>query len=189
MTYRSGLPTLIIMLIIMWAVQIVGTGTALAIRSWDLGSAWTILTAPFAHGSWSHLLNNTFGLVTLGGLVAASGQRTFAWVTVLSGLVSGVGVFLLNSPGTLTLGASGLVFGYAGYLVTAAIWERRLGAKILKILLALGVLAVWGLPLVIGLLPLSPMVSWQGHLCGGIGGVLASFLLHQEPRPQRNRLT
>lgn len=179
--FKTGLLPLWLMIGLMWALHVLGTGTALAIRSWDWTKIWAVATAPFAHGSWSHLINNTISLVLLGTLVALAGRSVFYVVTVMSALVSGLGVFIINSPGNLTLGASGIVFGYAGYLVSEAWWERRLGAKILKILRAFGLLLIWGFPLFIGLLPVNPMVSWQGHLCGLIGGMIAAKIIHDRP--------
>jgi membrane associated rhomboid family serine protease len=88
------------------------------------------------------------------------------------GLVSGLGTWLVASSNSVHLGASGLVFGYASYLISRGFLSRRL------IDLAVGaiVLAVWGFGLLQGLLP-QERISWQAHLFGAIGGVLAAFAL------------
>ena len=93
-------------------------------------------------------------------------------VTVTVALVSGLGTWLVAPAGTIHIGASGIVFGYATYLLVRGLFNRRL----VEILIGVAVAAVWGTALLGGLVP-QEGVSWQGHFFGAVGGVIAAWLL------------
>jgi membrane associated rhomboid family serine protease len=128
-----------------------------------------ILFAPFLHASFGHLLANTVPFLALGLAIALEGAARVLVVTLIVVAVSGFGTWLTAPSSTLTVGASGLVFGYASYLVGRGVFSRRLGQ------LAIGavVAAIFGGALLWGLVPHSG-ISWQDHLFGAIGGVLAA---------------
>lgn len=130
-----------------------------------------ILFAPFLHGNFFHLISNTVPFVTLGWLIMLRETRDFIWVSIIAALASGVGTWLIGSPG-VHIGASGVIFGYLGYLLLRGYFER----SGLSIAISLFVFAVYG-SLVWGVLPTRIGISWEGHLCGFIGGVLAARLL------------
>ncbi|TPV95072.1 MAG: rhomboid family intramembrane serine protease [Myxococcales bacterium FL481] len=125
----------------------------------------------FAHGGFGHLISNSVALAVLGTIVGGYGVREFARVTVMSVLIGGLGVWLIGPPGTVMVGASGLVFGYLGYVLSRGLFERRVGSILLSLVVALTYGATL-LQMVPGLVP--DHVSWQGHLCGLLGGVLAA---------------
>lgn len=131
-----------------------------------------IVFAPFLHASFGHLLANTIPLVVLGLMIGLAGPARLLEVTGIVVVVSGLGTWLTASSGLVTIGASGLVFGYAAYLVVRGLFSRRLGE------LGIGVVvgALFGGALLWGLAPHAG-ISWQDHLFGGIGGVLAARLL------------
>ncbi|WP_111766103.1 rhomboid family intramembrane serine protease [Nakamurella deserti] len=139
-----------------------------------------ILTAPFVHGSWSHLLANAVPLMIFGFLLMVNGARQFIAVTVLVWLVSGIGVWLTAASGTTVVGASGIVFGWLAYLVVRGVFTRNLG----QILVGLVLLALWG-GIFWGVLPGANGISWQAHLFGALGGVLAAFLAAKADGPRR----
>ena len=87
--------------------------------------------------------------------------------------------WLLGAPNSVHIGASGMVFGYAGYLVACGFYTRG----ILSILVALFVVSIYGLSMLLGALPLYPSVSWPRHLGGAIGGIVAARLSRQSLRP------
>jgi len=91
---------------------------------------------------------------------------------VISILISGAGVWLTASSGSETIGASGVVFGFAAYLVARGIFSRRVGELVIGALVGL----IFGLSLLSDLVPHSG-VSWQAHLFGAVGGVVAAALL------------
>lgn len=136
-----------------------------------------ILFAPLLHGTWSHLSTNTLPLLVLGGLTVVQGIDRFAIVTVVSWLVSGLGVWLFAGSRSLHIGASGLVFGYLGFLLSYSYFSQDLVSAAVSI----GVALLYG-PLIWGVLPLRRGISWQGHLFGFVGGVLAARYLPELQR-------
>ena len=134
-----------------------------------------ILWSPFLHFGWAHLISNSVPFLVLGVLTYLSGVARFVVTTVVSTVVSGLTAWLLAAPGTITAGASGVVFGYLTYLLVRGIFTKKPS----QILLAVVVFAIYGTVL-LGVLPGTPGVSWQGHLGGAVGGVLAAYLLHSK---------
>lgn len=133
-----------------------------------------VLVAPLLHGGWGHLVGNTVPLLVLGFLVLLSGVARWAAVTAVVWLVGGLGVWLVAPAGGIHLGASVLVFGWLAYLLVRGLVSRRPG----QIALGLVVLLLYGGALW-GVLPGQPGVSWQGHLFGAVGGVLAAAWLER----------
>lgn len=154
-----------------FAAQVV-TGDALlayGIRPRTVDGLWGIFAAPFLHANPEHLLANTVPLLVLGWLVLLRDARHFLPVTLLSVLGAGLCAWTLGAPNSVHIGASGVVFGYLGFLILAGWFARSAGAIALSVL----VTALWG-GLVFGVLPGQPGVSWQAHLGGFVGGVLAA---------------
>ena len=130
-----------------------------------------ILFAPFLHGGLGHLIANTIPFLVLGWFVMLQETRDFFVVTAITMLVSGLGVWLFGAPG-VHVGASALIFGYLGFLLLRGYFERNFPSILLS--LVVGFLyggAIWGV------LPTRPGISWEGHLFGLIGGVIAARLL------------
>ena len=171
-------PALLVGLVgLMWLSEVVDTATNGALAQYGIISREPrgligILTAPFLHLGFGHLISNTLPLVTLGALIAVSGAARLFAVTAIVTVIGGFGTWLISPPNTITIGASGLVFGYASYLILRGLFNRRLG----QVLLGIIVVMVWGSALLGGLLP-QDGISWQGHLFGGIAGVLAAWVL------------
>lgn len=163
---------------VMWLVELIDLlpGTELdraGIEPRTLDGLWGIVFAPFLHADLAHLLGNTVPFLVLGLLIAASGTQRVVQVVVITAVVAAVGTWLTGPSNTVHIGASGLVFGFLGYLVARGIFARRLG------MLAVGALVMlfYG-GLLWGLLP-KPGISWQGHLFGLLGGVLAAWVAHR----------
>jgi len=128
-----------------------------------------ILFAPFLHGDFPHLIANTVPFLILGWLVMLQETSDFFIVTGLTMLVGGLGVWLFATPGSIHIGASILIFGYLGFLLLRGYFQRNIPSILLSILFFLlygG--TIWGV------LPSRPGISWQGHLFGFLGGVLAA---------------
>jgi membrane associated rhomboid family serine protease len=133
-----------------------------------------ILWAPVLHGGFRHLLSNSFPFLVLGALVMTEGLRRWGAVTAIVVLGGGSLTWLL-ARSRIHIGASGVIFGYLGYLLASAYFTRSLRA----IAVALVVGVVYGGGLIVGLLP-RPGISWEGHLFGVLAGITAAFLLHRE---------
>jgi len=168
------------LLALMWAIQFAdavlpGSFTGFGLRSWDLGSLPGLVLGPLLHANWPHLIANSVPLLVLGCLVAVEGARRFWLVTAIVALVGGAGTWLLNVPGTLTVGASVLVFGYFGYVVMRVFAPGRVAHRIAYAAIALIVIVLYGATMLAGIFAAGSGVSWQAHLFGAIGGALAAL--------------
>src|SRR5688572_22769930 len=156
---------------LIWAVELVdmvflgGGLDYLGIRPRDTSWLWGIALAPFLHGGLPHLLANTAPLLILGGLVLLRRRVDYVLVTVIVALVGGFGVWLFAPRNTVHLGASGVAFGYLGYLIARTWFERSVTSLIIA--LVAGFLYSGAL---MGVLPGQRGVSWEGHLFGLIVG-------------------
>ena len=173
---------------LMWVVEILdqiigGDLDQYGIEPHDSDGLIGILFAPFLHGGFGHLIGNTVPFLLLGAAIALSGLARVAAATLIIAVVGGLGTWLAAPSGTTHIGASGIVFGYAAYLIARGLFSRNL------LHLAAGVLvvAVYGTTLLFGLVP-SPGVSWQGHLFGALGGVAAARVLDRRRDRERREL-
>jgi membrane associated rhomboid family serine protease len=170
------------LLAVLWIVEIINLvlGGALdryGIRPRDVNGLSGILWAPFIHLSVDHLLANSGPFVVLSAIVLLRGVRQFVLVSLFVMLVGGLGAWLIGRPFSVEVGASGVIFGYLGYLLARGMIERSLGAVLTSLL----VLMVYGGALW-GLLPTQPGVSFEGHISGFASGGLAAWLAHRRPR-------
>ncbi|WP_433827273.1 rhomboid family intramembrane serine protease [Actinoplanes sp. CA-015351] len=133
-----------------------------------------VLFSPFLHADWEHLYGNAVPLILLGTFVLAGGVRRFIWSTVLIMGVSGLGVWIIGDPRSVVVGASGVIFGYLGILLTRGLVERSWWNFAVAVFI--GLLYWYQL---YGILPTDARVSWQGHLLGLVGGALAAVLFRR----------
>lgn len=130
-----------------------------------------ILFAPFLHYGFDHLLGNTVPFIILGGLVMLRGFQDFFYVAIIAGVVSGLGIWAFGLSNSVHLGASGVVFGFMGYLLLRGYFERSLVA----VAIALFAGFLYGSMLFGLIMPFQPGISWLGHLFGFIGGGVAAY--------------
>jgi membrane associated rhomboid family serine protease len=164
------------MVALMWAQEIVDQSPGVnldqyGIRPRDGDGLVGVVAAPFLHGGFDHLIANTGAFLVLGLLVAVTARRFWA-VTAGVALIGGFATWLVGSPFSVHIGASGLVYGYAAFLVAWGLLTRRA----VNVLVAVVVVLMYG-GIVVGVLPGQPGVSWEGHLFGAMAGVLVAFLL------------
>ena len=164
---------------VMWLVEIIDLIPGTNLDQWgiqprELAGLVGIVTMPFLHDGFGHLISNTIPFLVLGAIVAASGLARFFTVAAIITVVSGVGTWLFGPDHTVHIGASALVFGFLTYLLARGFFER----KLLYLGVALVVLFLYG-GVLWGVLP-RPGISWQGHLFGAIGGVIAARVVHAE---------
>lgn len=169
---------------VMWAAEIVDAVLPtnldlLGIVPRSITGLTGVVLAPFLHGGFPHLMANTVPLVVLGGLVAWRTRESFSSVVIEITLLAGLGVWLLAPAGTLTIGASGLVFGLLTYLITLG-WRSR---HWLDVLVGVSVILVYG-GLLWGVLPsgVPAGVSWLAHLTGAVAGVVVAYSTPRGPR-------
>jgi membrane associated rhomboid family serine protease len=175
----EGLLLLAGIVALMWIVEAInaldsgGLDTGGGIYPRNVDHIWAIFTAPFLHQNfYPHLVDNTIPLVFMGVIIALRGARRLALVTLIVIVVGGLGTWLIAPANTDTFGASGVVFGYATYLLARGLFDR----SVVEILTGAVVGVVWGGALISSVVPHTG-VSWQAHVCGAIGGVVAAWLL------------
>jgi membrane associated rhomboid family serine protease len=139
-----------------------------------------ILFAPFLHASLNHIVANSIPFLALGWMVMLRDERHFIPVTVAGMVGSGLAAWLLGSPGSVHIGASGVIFGYLGFLMLTGWYTRSFGS----ILLSIVVTVLWG-GLVLGMMPGAPGISWQAHIGGFLGGVFAARTFRRSLVPDR----
>ena len=168
---------------LLWAIEILdvfvfrGALNAYGIRPRSIDGLEGILLMPFLHGSFAHLAANTLPFLTFGWLIMLQETSDFFIVSAVTVLVSGLGVWLTGAPNSVHIGASGLIFGYFGFLLLRGYFER----SFTSIMISLIVGFFYG-GLIWGVLPSQPGVSWQAHFFGFVGGVLAAQLLGRQKR-------
>ena len=177
----SGLLLVGAMAALMWLVEIVDVAAGdldrFGIEPRELDGLDGILFAPFLHAGFGHLIGNTIPFVVLGAVIALGGVKRVALVTAIVAVAGGLATWLVGPDASVHVGASGIVFGYATYLLARGFYSRRM----LHFAAGLVVLLVFGTTLLVGLVP-TPGVSWQGHLFGGLAGVLAARVVHGRAR-------
>jgi membrane associated rhomboid family serine protease len=182
---REGLTLLVAIVALMWIIEVINTldhnglNTPDGLHSRDIGDLWAIFTAPFLHASFAHLIDNTIPFVFMGVIIALRGAARLALVTLIVIVVGGLGTWLISPANEVTVGASGVVFGYATYLLTRGIFNRSL----LELVMGAVVGLVFGGVLLASLVPHTG-VSWQGHACGAVAGILAAWLLARDREVQ-----
>ncbi|AGY59381.1 rhomboid family intramembrane serine protease [Gloeobacter kilaueensis] len=170
-----------------WALEIFDQflPRSLSLDNWgihprDVHDLLNIFFAPFLHVGFAHLIANTVPFVVLGWLIMVRSVRDFFLVSLIGIIVSGLGVWLFGDPNSVTVGASGVIFSYLGFLLLRGYFDRSWQS--IAIALVVGFFfggALWGmLPVQTGI----TMISWQAHLFGFIGGVLAAWLLTSRRR-------
>jgi membrane associated rhomboid family serine protease len=181
---RRGV-TLATFLIVIWAIWLLdwiagGKIHQLGVVPRTPSGLLGIFTMPFLHGGFSHVLSNSIAIVLLGGVLILRSEAAFWSVSILGALASGLGTWIIGRGGAVHVGASGVIFAYFGFLLAAGIFERRIGSLLLSLL----VFFFWG-GMIWGVLPSSsaPTISWEGHLCGFLGGVLTAKLFAQKKKP------
>ena len=176
-----GLILVAAMVAVMWVVEVIDAAgahlDANGIHPRDVDTLPDIAFAPFLHAGWGHLVGNTVPFVILGATIALGGLARTVAVVVIVAVIGGLGTWLIGPAGTNHIGASGLVFGFAAYLLARGIFSRRP----LHLVIGVVVLAVYGTTLAFSLLP-HPGISWQSHLFGAIGGIVAARILDTRAR-------
>ena len=169
----------LIFIALLWVIEVIdrlffgGSLDYLGIRPRQLIGLRGILFAPFLHGGFNHLLANSGPLLVLGLLVLLRHKRSFLLISILIILISGLGTWLIGPSQSVHIGASGLIFGYFAFIVVNSWYERSFPAVVLAALVILHYGSIiWGV------LPAGGNVSWQGHMFGLIGGVVAAYYVN-----------
>jgi membrane associated rhomboid family serine protease len=163
------------------------------IRPLEADGLWGILWAPVLHGGWDHLFANTVPALVLGFLVGLTGLGRFISATAIIWILGGLGTWLIGNIGiqcpyvgvsctSTHIGASGLIFGWLTFLIVFGFFTRQAW----QIIVGVVVFFVYG-GVLLGVFPGTLGVSWQGHLCGAIAGVVAAYVLSGRERTAREK--
>ena len=179
---RRALFVMVGVLALLWVIQIVNWADHYnltlhyGIQGRDLASLPDIFTAPFLHVSWAHIEGNSGPLFIFGFLAAYRGIAKFAGVSVLVIIISGLAAWFTESSGSLGAGASGVVFGYFGYIMVRGLFDRHAIDVLVGAVMALCFAYQFTV-----LLPHAG-IGWQAHIGGLVGGILAGWLLRERRR-------
>ena len=171
---RPGCGLVVGLVLIAWLIEIadqvfgfIGLPLeALGIRPRNIFGLVGVFLSPWLHGDWGHLINNSLSFLILGYVMILAEGKRFFWTTFLLMVISGLGTWLIGRGNSLHIGASGLIYGYFGYLLLRAWTERKPRWLIVGVLVAI----FYG-GMVLGVLPTQGDVSWEAHLCGFLGGL------------------
>jgi membrane associated rhomboid family serine protease len=173
---RLALVVMLGFLALVWALQIANWADSYRLDQHygivprDLSRLPDIFSAPFLHFSWTHIEANSGPLFIFGFLAAYRGVRKFLGVTLVTVVTSGMAVWLFQSSNELTVGASGLIYGYFGYVVVKGAFDRRLIDVLIGLVMALSFAYI-----LVAVVPGTPGVSWIGHLGGFLGGIVGGW--------------
>jgi membrane associated rhomboid family serine protease len=174
---------------IIWIVEIVdyivfkGRLDRFGIRPRNLDGLIGILFAPFLHGSFAHAAANTVPFLVLGWLIMLRSLSDFFSVSIVGALISGLGTWLVGDTYSVHIGASGMIYSYLGYLLFRGYFER----KPIAIFLAVVVAVMYG-GIVWGVFPQHSGISWEGHLFGFLGGIVAARILSKDASSENQNL-
>ncbi|MBV7281893.1 rhomboid family intramembrane serine protease [Corynebacterium sp. TAE3-ERU30] len=178
--FGTGLRIALGYVLVIWAVFVVQQMGILNL-SWfgihprDTSTLWHVATWSFLHANLDHLIGNTVTGALFAFLVGVTGRRTFWEVTVIAAITGGLAAWFLGYPGTNHIGASGVIYGWLSYLIVRGVFNRSLRQIILGVVLAFSYSGfVWGV------IPTEAAVSWQAHLGGALGGVLAGAVISSD---------
>ena len=162
---------------LIWALQVANwtdhyhLDASYGILPRSLGHLADIFTAPFLHFNWEHIEGNSGPLFVFGLIAAYRGVVKFLGVTLLVAITSGMAVWLFQSNNELTVGASGLIFGYFGYVLARGLIDRNLVDALAAVVMALSYAYILTVAI-----PGTPGVSWVGHLGGLVGGLASGWI-------------
>jgi membrane associated rhomboid family serine protease len=165
---------------IIWLIEIVNLLTGHAFYVWgilprNVDGLPGIIIHPFIHGSLQHTILNSLPLLVLGSFVALEGRAAFVKTTIFIVLVGGLLLWLMGRS-SYHVGASLLIFGYFGFILSKAFYTKTISS----ILVAIVTIFLYG-GIVYGLVPLDNQVSWEGHLFGLIAGAISGRGLMKVP--------
>nr|WP_290343367.1 rhomboid family intramembrane serine protease [Corynebacterium auris] len=181
----TGLRYAVGYLVVIWAVFLInfvffgGLLNAFGIHPLDITGLPGILFAPLLHADLSHIVSNSVPGAIFCFLIGYSGSKVFWEVTAFAWIIAGVGTWLFGGVGTNHIGASSLVYGWLTYLIIRGIFNRSLAQILLGV-----ILGFFYSGLIWGVLPINPGVSWQGHLFGAIGGLIAGMTITSDDPPE-----
>jgi membrane associated rhomboid family serine protease len=169
---------ILIFLVIIWSIWLIDNiflhrfSNSFGVHPRSVSGLMGIITSPFLHGDFNHILNNSLGFILFAFLILLRDIKSFFIVSIIAMLFSGLGIWLIGGYHTNHIGASGLIFGYFGYCFSIGFFEKKFTTVLFSALIIIG----YG-SLFFGILPINQGVSWEGHLFGLMGGIFSAYFL------------
>ena len=129
-----------------------------------------ILTSPFVHGDWAHLLSNAAPMFVFVAAILYFYRKAALSATLWIWLMTGIWVWIVGQYGSHHIGASGLIYGFAAFLFFSGVFRKDIRSMALSLVIAF----FYG-GMVWGVLPAEEGVSWESHLFGFIAGTLNAW--------------
>ena len=172
-------------LILMWLVKIIELNFQISFVRYGIfpqtiDGLKGILFSPFIHKDFTHLINNSYPILILGGMLFAIYHKIATQLFIWLYFIAGFWLWVIGRP-SFHIGASGLIYALASFLLVSGIIRKnpRLTAVSMLVIFLYGSM-IWGL------LPTKGPISWEGHLSGFIAGILvAIFYRNEGPKPKK----
>jgi len=145
------------------------------IKSLDINRISGIFSFPFIHADFNHLINNTYPIIILGGIISSVYKDISNRVFLFSYLLSGTLLWFFGNPEEDVIGASGIVYALASFVLVSGFIKKQPRLTILSFL----VIFIYG-SMFWGMLPMPNKISWEGHLSGFVAGILIAVLFRNK---------
>ena len=175
MKFKEAMQIPLVLIIIIWAVFLIDWIFNLNLNQYGIFPRKTsalggILFSPFLHGSFGHLISNTLPFFILGTVIIYFYQKCWIKVLLIIYVITGTGVWLVARP-AIHIGASGLVYGFVGFLFFSGLFRKN----IKSLLISIAIVLLYG-GLIFGIFPGQKNISWESHLVGAIVGGLCAYI-------------
>jgi len=175
----------LLFLLSMWLVKIIEVNFQINFVRYGvfpktIGGLKGIFFSPFIHKDFTHLINNSFPILVLGGMLFATYRKIAVQIFIWLYFIAGFWLWIIGRP-SFHIGASGLIYALASFLLVSGLIRKnpRLAATSMLVIFLYGSM-IWGL------LPTKEPISWEGHLAGFIAGIIvAIFYKNEGPKPKK----
>lgn len=171
-------------ILIMWAIKSFESLFNLSFYTFGiyprtLDGLWGVITSPFLHGDFQHLIANTLPMLILSTLLFFFYGKKSILIFILLWLTSGIFTWLIGRL-SWHIGASSLIYAMASFLIFGGFFSKNYKLILISILV---IIAYSGL--IFGLFPTSGPISWEGHLSGALGGLLWAYMFRKKLRKHK----
>jgi membrane associated rhomboid family serine protease len=171
-------------LLVMWLVKLIELQFDLSFVTFGVSPQTLkglrgLLFSPFIHKDFTHLFNNSYPILILGGLLFSIYRKIALPIFVWLFFISGFWLWIIGRP-SFHIGASGIIYALASFLCISGVIRKnpKLAAVSLIIIFLYGSM-IWGI------IPTKEPISWEGHLAGFVAGILVAVFYRNEGPPHK----
>ena len=174
-----------VLLIVIWGVKIIEYLFDLSFVNYgvfpqNISGLKGIFLSPFIHKDFNHILNNSYSLLILMGLLFSFYKKIAPQILIWLYLISGFWLWIIGRP-AFHIGASGVIYALAGFLFLSGLIRKNRNLSAISLL----VIFLYG-SMIWGIMPISQSISWEGHLSGFLAGLLVAVFFKKEG-PKRKK--